>query len=123
MPSARAARIHRMESMPRRQKVGTFDIERQAGQGPCVLNAYWHYSQPAKRQATDSASAARTGEEMVLAAEDNCPRYAVCRVVVELGASIIAIAQIRLREGINQSKHSRRIVRIRRSRLNYSAWS
>ena len=109
--------------MPRRQKVRTFDIERQAGQGPCVLNAYWHYSQPAKRQATDSASAARTGEEMVLAAEDNCPRYAVCRVVVELGASIIAIAQIRLREGINQSKHSRRIVRIRRSRLNYSAWS
>src|SRR5437762_11560063 len=64
---ARAARIHRMESMPRRQKVRTFDIERQAGQGPCVLNAYWHYSQPAKRQATDSASAARTGEEMVLA--------------------------------------------------------
>src|SRR2546430_13486377 len=121
MPSARAARIHRRESMPRRQKVGTFDIERQAGQGPCVLNAYWHYSQPAKRQATDSASAARTGEEMVLAAEDNCPRYAVCRVVVELGASIIAMSQIRL--VINQSEHSRRIVRIRRSRLNYSAWS
>src|SRR5207249_9509325 len=94
-------------------KKRTFDIERQAGQSPCVLNAYWHYSQPAKRQAMDSASAACTGEEMVLAAEDNCPRYAVCRVVVELGASIIAIAQIRLREGINQSKHSGRIVRIR----------
>src|SRR2546430_17436510 len=92
MPSARAARIHRMESMPRRQKVRTFDIERQAGQGPCVLNAYWHYSQPAKRQATDSASAARTGEGMVLAAEDNCPRCKEVlrdrRVELEKGSAI-----------------------------------